>query len=120
MLVEHDVEAELVGNDVLVEIAVVEVGADLGIEQAARDRHPRVLEGVERRQVRVGHFREVPGAHACCFLLFPPPATTARSYPRNLRNSARNACGCSRCGRWPACGITAMCAPGMSLRYASP
>ena len=30
MLVEHDVEAELVGDAVLVEIAVVEVGADFG------------------------------------------------------------------------------------------
>ena len=43
MLVEHDVEAELVGDDVLVEIAIVEVGADLRIEQPVRDRHPRVL-----------------------------------------------------------------------------
>jgi hypothetical protein len=69
MLVEHDVEAELVGDAVLVEIAVVEVGADLRIEQAVRDGDARVLELVERRNMRLGHFREVPRAH--CRFLYP-------------------------------------------------
>jgi hypothetical protein len=63
VLIEHDVEAELVGDAVLVEITVVEVGADFRIEQAVRDRHPRILELVERGNMRIGHFREVPGSH---------------------------------------------------------
>ena len=36
VLVDHQIEAELVGNDVFVEIAVVEIGADLRIEDAVR------------------------------------------------------------------------------------
>jgi hypothetical protein len=69
MLVEHDVQPELVGDQMLVKITVVEVGADLGILELARDRHPHGFKIVPLRNVRIGHLGEVPGLHgrpSCC------------------------------------------------------
>ena len=63
VLVHHVVEAELVGDDVFVEVAVVEVCPDLRIEDPARDRHPHAVELVERRQIGIGHFGEMVELH---------------------------------------------------------
>ena len=63
MLVEHDVEAELVGEHVLVEVAMVEVRADLGIIVLAGNAHPDRIDGVEVGEVGIGHLGEVPAAH---------------------------------------------------------
>jgi hypothetical protein len=64
VLVEHVVEAELVGDDVLVEISVVEIGADLRVEVLARQAHPDRAQRLERRQMRVRHLGKVPDVHS--------------------------------------------------------
>ncbi len=69
MLVEQHVEADFVGKHVFVEIAVVKISANLGIEELAGDRHAHRRQGVERRQVRIGHLGEVPGVHGAASLL---------------------------------------------------
>ena len=64
MLVDHDIEADLVTERELVEIAVEKAVADIGIEIAVRQHNP------ERSALHallpggmIGHFREVPDAH---------------------------------------------------------
>jgi hypothetical protein len=49
MLVEHEIEAELVGDAIFVEVTVIEIGADLRIEIAVQDRHRVFLSWIERR-----------------------------------------------------------------------
>ena len=62
MLVDHDVEAELVGELPLVVIAVEPVGRDLGIEDAVRQDHAqRALVLVPR--VGIGLLGEVEDFH---------------------------------------------------------
>src|SRR2546422_4819118 len=64
MLVHHDLETELLGNLPLVDEAVIEVGADLGIVVAIGELHPDrvVLLGIGQEMIRV--LAEEPGAHA--------------------------------------------------------
>ena len=63
MLVEHQVEAKIVGDDVFIEIAVVQIGADLRIEEGIGKADPVGFVGVLGGQMRIGHFREIPGVH---------------------------------------------------------
>src|SRR5262249_1690331 len=100
VLVEHDVEAELVCDAVLVEIAVVELGAALGIEQRVRYRDAGVLELFERRNVRIGHLGEVPGAHA--FSSGPDLIPRISAARRETPAAARYAAGVPPVGSWRA------------------
>ncbi len=63
MLVEHDIEAQLVGQHMLVQVALVKIGADLWVVKTIGDTHPHGIDGVHVRQVGVGHFGEVPATH---------------------------------------------------------
>ena len=63
MFVEHQVEAKIVGDDVFIEIAVVQIGADLGIEDGVGQADPVGWVAFWGRQMRVGHLREIPGVH---------------------------------------------------------
>ena len=137
VLVDHHVEAGVVGFQVLVEIAVIEVRADPGIIEPVRDRHPHVVELVERRQMRIGHLGEVPGFHVRLLrssrvrrrsatrtsssmrsdidgsrvVLRPEPTPLQ---PMKPPSTFMKASGCSMCGRWPALAITLSLAPGIS------
>ena len=72
VLVDHDVQAEFVGQNMLVEIHVVKIGADLGVVHAARqvDAHRGVF--VLRRKMRPRKFGEVVGFHLSVFLFRRP------------------------------------------------
>ena len=62
VLVDHDVDAELVAQRPFVEIAMVEIGADFRVVEAARDDDP--IGFVELRPGRmVGHLAEMPDFH---------------------------------------------------------
>ena len=64
MLVDHMMEAEIIGDHVFVEISVVEVGPDLRIVMPARQRHPHRAQRVDGRQMRVGHLGKMPNVHS--------------------------------------------------------
>ena len=63
VLVDHAVQAELVGQQVLVEIHVVEIGPDLRVVVPARQAEPHRGEGIVGRQMRPGKFGEVVEFH---------------------------------------------------------
>src|SRR6476660_3189669 len=64
MLVDHVMETEIVGDHVLVEIPVVEVGADLRIVVPTRQRHPHRAQRIEGRQMRIRHLGKMPNVHS--------------------------------------------------------
>jgi len=64
MLVDHVMEAEIIGDHVFVEISVVEVGPDLRIVMPARQRHAHRAQRVDGRKMRVGHLGKMPNVHS--------------------------------------------------------
>ena len=70
MLVEHDLQAQLVGVLVLVEVAIVEIVGDLGVAVAVGQGHAHGPVGLLRviREERIGHFGEMIGQHLLVLL----------------------------------------------------
>jgi hypothetical protein len=64
MLVHHDLEAEILGDLPLVDEAVIEVGADLGIVVAIGQLNPDRVVLLRVRQEVIRVFAEEPGPHA--------------------------------------------------------
>jgi hypothetical protein len=64
MLVDHELEAQVLGNHPLVDIAVVEIGPELRIVITIRERNPDrvILLGIGQQVI--GVLTEMPGAHA--------------------------------------------------------
>ena len=79
MLVEHDIEAQLVGKHMLIQIALVQIGADLRVIKTIGNTHPHGIDGVHVRQVGVGHFGEVPATHVYISLSLSLVGLTAAS-----------------------------------------
>src|SRR5712671_1140328 len=104
MLVDHDVEADLVAQRELVEIAIEKPVPDLGVEIAVRQNHSQraTLQTLFPSGV-VGHFREVPDTHG--FLLLP--SRSCRERPKPVRQTLRavpNA-GSGRPAGWSRAGL---------------
>ena len=101
MLVHHDLEAEVLGDLPLVDEAVVEVGADLGVVVAVGQLDPDrvVLALVGQQVVRV--LAEEPGPHDV-----PPTLAHLRETPAPSRRAPRAARdgGNVRPGRWSRAG----------------
>src|SRR5438093_11319739 len=79
MLVHHDLETELLGDLPLVDEAVIEVGADLGVVVAIGQLHPDrvVLLGIGQEMIRV--LAEEPGPHTHCLTPFARRGTLGLS-----------------------------------------
>ena len=88
MLVEHDLDALLLGDQPFVDIAVVKRRALLRIVDAIGQRHADRGIAVGRRQIGIGGLAEMPGSHL--------------TLPKNFSTAAVKAAGCSSCGTWPA------------------
>ena len=63
MFVQHDVEAEFVGEAPFVEAAVIDVGALSRVIMLGRQRHAHRIICFGIGQIRVGGFAEVPDSH---------------------------------------------------------
>ncbi len=113
VLVQHDVQAELVGDLPLVDAVVVDVGALDRIVVRVREDHPDVLQRVGRRQVRIGGFAEMIDSHDVFLSLAAPQRAKSVT-------SFRKASGCSMLGAWPAASTWAKRAPGISLAICWP
>src|ERR1700722_10043553 len=102
------VEAQLVGVFELVEVTVVERVPFDRIVVAVGQRHPRriVTLGIGQIEVGVRHQVERDELHG-------------RTPWANAATPAANACGCSTCGRWPASGMTSVCAPAIAAANVS-
>src|SRR5437016_2746905 len=100
MLVEHDVQAQLVGELPLVIVAVKEFCRPHGIKLAVRQIHAqRAIMVVPHVRVRL--LRELKDSHRA--------GSSTKSTMRRAR-----APGCSRCGKWPAPSIVPNCAPAIA------
>src|SRR5437867_2530612 len=106
VLVDHQVEAELVGQQELVVIAVIEIGRDLRIERAVRQVDAQVAVRIVPG-LRVGMLGEMVDSHCDC------PSTKAKT-------ARANASGCSMCGKWPARPIVSKRARGIAAQNARP
>ncbi len=107
VLVEHDVEAELIGEQPLVVEAVIELSGYSGIAFAVRQVHAQraivIVPGV-----RIGLLGEMIDPHD-------------QSAPSRKANTVcANASGCSRCGKWPARSTGAKRAFAMAAQNARP
>ena len=101
MLVEHDLQPLVLGEQPLVEVAMIEIGADARIVVPVRQRHADRIVGLRRRQQMIGGFAEMPGPHC----------DSSRVQPlRNASAASANAAGCSICGTWPALRRSSRCA----------
>ena len=131
VLVDADaVEAELIGEFQLADVAAIELLADLRIEIRVRQRYPGgvVTVGVAEVQVGVGHEVEEERFHPCApwkKALSRGPMSLAPSIGRAcpvFGNETMRACLISRTnGWWQARGITRSSSPqissvGMSMR----
>src|SRR5882762_6651633 len=106
MLVEHDVQAQLVGKLPLVVIAVEEFGRPHGIELAVRQIHAqRAIMVVPH--VGIGLLRELEDSHGA-----------GSSTNSTMRRAS--ASGCSRCGKCPAPLSSANRAPGIAASKLRP
>src|SRR5262249_32337143 len=84
VLVDHDVEPDLVTKRELVEVAVEQAMADLGVEVAARQHDPQRPPFQTLFPGRViGHFREIPDAHGSLLRRF------GRQRPKYVRRMLR-------------------------------
>src|SRR6185312_16158950 len=107
MLVEHDLDAFLLGDLPLVDVAVVKRGALPRIVDAVRQTDADRFVFFRRRQIGVGRLAEMPRSHRV------PPARAPPS--RKANNTRANSSGCSTCGACPASAIVVTRALGMSL-----
>ena len=83
VLVGHDVDAELVAQRPLVEIAVIEIGADLRVEEPARDCDPIGVAELRPGRV-VGHLAEMPNLHHNTSARAKRPIASATSAGRSI------------------------------------
>jgi hypothetical protein len=97
VLVDHDLEAHVLGDLPLVDEAVIEVGTELGIVVPIGQLHPDGVVLLCIGQQVVGVLAEEPGTHA--ILLYPGRAS------RKARTRATSASGSSRWGKCPAPGM---------------
>src|SRR4051812_13645636 len=109
MLVEHDLDAFILCDQPLVDIAVVERGAPLRIVKAVGQRHADGLVLLRRRQIRIGILAEVPGFHDAA-----PDLRAAWRSSRKCAIAAAVRSRCSTCGKCPAPAIVSMRACGKS------
>src|SRR4030095_89458 len=111
MLVDHEpVEARLIGELVLVQIALVVRRGDGGVEEAIGklEAERGVLEAFLVRKLVMRHLAEVVELHG--YAAFPRKSITRRA----------TASGCSMGGMWPQPSSTDSVAFGRSRRYCSP
>ena len=85
MLVCHDVDAELVAQRPFVEIAVIEVGPDLRVEEPVRDHDAIGIAELRPGRV-IGHLTEMPNFHRTASA--PTKSDIART-----TSSGRSICG---------------------------
>ncbi len=110
MLVEHDLDAFVLGDQPFVDVAIVERGALLRVVDAIGQGDADRFVFVGRRQIGIGVLAEVPRFHdrAPDFSLLAPGPS------RNCWTIASVACGCSTWGRWPAAAMVSIRACGIS------
>src|SRR5690349_3829093 len=102
MLVDHDLQSKLVRRAPQVEIHVVQVCSLVRVIVFVGEVDPDGLVRARLREIGIGIFRKKPALHGCA----PHRATNARTCCSTMS-------GCSRCGRWPASGMTTSLAPGI-------
>ena len=99
MLVEHQVEAEFVGQQIFVVIAMEQIGGALGIARAVRQVDAQIAVRVVPG-VRIGMLAEMINSH--------DERPSMNAWTRRANSS-----GCSRCGKWPAFATVSKRAPGI-------
>ena len=108
MLVDHDVEAEFIGEHPFIEVALVEAVGDLRVAKLVgkRDAQGRAI---GRPSVGVGLFGEVVDAHGVAHRVL-----AAGNWRRKPARCSCTTAGRSRCGKCPAPGMISKRAPGTS------
>ena len=114
MLVEHDVDAELVAELILVVITVKQIGGDVRIAFAVRQNDAQragviVPGGVIGLLGELIDFMDALLSDELCHL-----------FPAKARTRSAKTLGCSWCGKCPARSIISKRAPGIIAQYARP
>jgi len=101
MLIEHDVEAELVGQQPFVVVAVIEIGRDLRLAFAVRQVDAQRAAGI------------VPGVRIGCSLKW---YTRISLFRHEGEDAPGEFVGLLEMGKWPARSIGCQRAPGMAAQ----
>src|SRR5580698_3028187 len=106
MLVEHDVEAELIGELPLIVVAVKQICSDVRIAVAVEEIDPqRARMLVPTREIRL--LGELIDSHCATSCL------TSHLVFANANTFSAKTCGCSSWGKCPARSISSNRAPGI-------
>src|ERR1700730_13554600 len=108
MLSGHDIEADIVGDEIFIQCFVEQIGGDLGVAIFVWQARAHRVGGVEHMlgDERVGHLAAVESPHGWLF--------SDRGLRMMRARWATKSTGCSISGWWPALSISAKRAPGMS------
>src|SRR5213079_1465930 len=118
-LVGHDVDAELVAQCPFVEIAVVEIGADLRVVKPRWDDDAVRLAELRPGRV-IGHFAEMPDLHALGLHALRSVGCHGRFSCAKRAIWSATASGCSICGLCAAPAIDSKRALGSDAASFSP
>ena len=102
VLIEHNVEAQLIGENPFVVVAVKEIGGDFGVAFAVRQIDPQRTAMI-RPCIRVGLLGKLIDSHE----LVASPGCCGRHLGYHLSSMkakifSANSLGCSTCGKCPA------------------